>query len=249
MTIQNLVFLLSNPEILFTNKKYLFIISHMRSRSSVLSHILGSNPEIYGYKELQRSYENRKSLMNMQIELMRDLKLSAKNSYFLDKILHNYNISDSVLNNKSLKIIFLLREPKPTIQSIINLGINLDWDWYKVPEKVTDYYCERLENIEQLVNRLKGNYLFIESNDLVEDTDATLLKISNWLNLKEKLIPEYKLFRDTGISGAGDPLNNILSGELIKTKGYDDIEVPNDLLEKANISYERCKNILLKQTK
>jgi hypothetical protein len=46
----------SNPEVFFGKKDYIFIISHMRSYSSLLSHVLSSNHDICGYLEMHQSY-------------------------------------------------------------------------------------------------------------------------------------------------------------------------------------------------
>src|SRR5690606_9289121 len=156
-----------NPEIIFSKKKYVFLVSHMRSRSTVLSHILGNNPEVCGYKELHFSYKNQLSLINMQIALVKDLKCNLKNRYLFDKILHNSTISDEVLYKAQPKIIFLLRTPEETLKSILNMGFKTGVDWYKDPVKVTDYYCNRLNQMEQLAQRISNEYLFIESTGLI----------------------------------------------------------------------------------
>jgi hypothetical protein len=47
----------------FSRTQYLFVISHMRSRSSLLSHILGSHPQVIGYSELHQSYQRWSDLL------------------------------------------------------------------------------------------------------------------------------------------------------------------------------------------
>jgi len=239
----------ANPEILFCKKKYLFVVSHMRSRSSVLSHILGNNPEVCGYKELHRSYKGQLSLINMQIELVKDLKCRLRNRYLLDKILNNFTISDYILYRTQPKILFLLREPEETIKSIMNMGFKTGVDWYKSPLKVTEYYCKRLRNMEQLSYRAGEGHLFIESKDLVENADITLSKITNWLHLDEPLKTTYSTFKDTGVIGFGDPLENIKSGVLKPTKSYPNINVPEHLLSKADESFKKCRATLLNAVK
>jgi hypothetical protein len=234
----------SNPEILFSKKKYLFVVSHMRSRSSVLCHILGNNPEICGYKELHQSYKGNLSLINMQIELVKDLSCKLNNKYLLDKMLNNFTISDNVLNKVQPKILFLLREPEDSIKSIINMGFKTGVERYKDPKKVTEYYCKRMHNMEMLSYNAGDGNLFIESNDLLENTNVTLKKISDWLNLKEPLKTTYTTFKDTGVMGYGDPLENIKSGVLKATSGYSNIIIPEHLLKKANETYENCKATL-----
>lgn len=247
--IKKIAIIAANPEILFCKKKYLFIVSHMRSRSTVLSHILGNNAEVCGYKELHFSYKNQLSLINMQIALKSDLKCSLRNKYLLDKILHNSTISDEVLNKAQPKIILLLRVPEETIKSILNMGNKTGVDWHKDPIKVTDYYCKRLGQMEQLAHRVAKGYLFIESNDLIENSNEILQNITNWLKLKEPLKTTYNTFKDTGVMGFGDPMENIKSGVLQPTDSYPDIHVPEHLLSKANEAYDACKVTLLRYVK
>lgn len=235
-----LVILIANPEILFCKKKYLFVVSHMRSRSSVLSHILGNNPEVIGYKELHQAYTGKKSLINMQIKLGKDLNPNFKNKYLLDKILNNYTISDAILKKVQPKMLFLLRDPEETIKSIINMGFKTGVAQYKDPIKVTEYYCNRLSNLEQLSYKAGKGNLFIASKDLVENSEDTLNKISNWLHLESPLKTTYATFKDTGVIGFGDPLENIKSGVLKATEGYSNVYIPEHLLRKANDSYNKC---------
>ncbi|WP_452231449.1 sulfotransferase family protein [Lacinutrix sp. MEBiC02595] len=242
---RKIALLAANPEILFCKKKYLFVVSHMRSRSTVLSHILGNNPEVRGYKELHMSYKDNVSLINMQIELVKDLKCSLRNKYLFDKILHNSTISDAVIHKVKPKMLFLLREPESTIKSIINMGNKTGVTWYKDAEKVTNYYCNRLRQMEQLSQRVGQSALFIPSNDLVEKPEDTLHKITLWLDLKAPLKTTYSTFKDTGVMGAGDPLENIKSGVLKATSSYSNIEVPRHLLTRAEEAYEKCSATLL----
>ena len=100
--------------------------------------------------------------------------------------------------------------------------------------------------MEELSNRVGKGHLFIESNDLVKNPEATLKKVSKWLNLMEPLKTTYSTFKDTGVMGYGDPLGNIKSGVLITTEGYPNIEVPEHLLQKARLCYNKCKATLLK---
>lgn len=216
----------------------------MRSRSSVLSHILGSNPEVCGYSELLISYLGYESLVKMKIDLTNDLKCNFKDKYLLDKILHNHlSISRALLVIAKPKIIFLLREPEATIKSIVSMGIfakKEEWD-KNTYELASDYYCSRLEYLERYARDLGCKYFFIESDDLLDNTEAVLLNLSKWLNLSENLIPEYLIFSKTGIFGSGDPSENIKLGILKKTDSYPNIKIPLEVLNVGKASYDKCR--------
>src|SRR6056297_3250288 len=83
--------LLKNPHILFNNKEYIFILSHIRSRSTLLSHILGSNPSISGYSESHNSYSNWKDFARMRIRIYHANTNKSNPKFFLDKLLWNHN--------------------------------------------------------------------------------------------------------------------------------------------------------------
>lgn len=230
----------------FFKKKpeHLFIFSHMRSRSSVLSHIIGSNPEVCGYSELQISYVNQDSLCEAKNSFLKES--IGKPRYFLDKILHDHGFSSEIFSAENIKVIFLLREPESTIKSIINMGYLTGKNWYKDPSNALSYYNDRLHQLESLSLYSKGSYIFIDSDDLVNKPDLVLKKITAYLKLKKPLKKEYSIFENTGKPTFGDPSNNIKSGVLQVTKGYPDIVVPLNILEKAMVSYEKCKETLSK---
>ncbi|HEC06618.1 MAG TPA: hypothetical protein ENJ12_07190 [Thiolapillus brandeum] len=239
----------SIPRALLSGTKYLFILSHMRSRSSVLSHVLGSNPGICGYRELQFSYRGRISLMKMQIRLLfSDPVCEPGDQYLLDKILHNYYLfSDRAFELARPKVIFLLRKPEHTIKSIIKMGHITGIDWYKDPVEATEYYCSRLSGLEEYARKFGTGNLFIDSEDLVDNTDHTLHRLTKWLNLEVPLDNRYSIFPDTGRPGYGDPSNNIRSGMIRNFEGSDNITLPPETLDRATGSYEKCRNLLLRK--
>ncbi len=244
-----LLSLASNPHLITCRARYLFIFSHMRSRSSVLSHILGSNSDITGYTELQIPYLNRAHLLKMKLLLYEDFKVNLQGQYLLDKILHNkVAFSSEVLRIANPKIIFLLRNPKDTIKSIVHMNSVTGIRDYSTVEEALEYYCSRLNNLERLSRQMNGRYFFIESDELIDNADEVLSRLSDWLQLKNKLSKHYSIFKKTGTLGFGDPLENIKSGVLRKTREISDIKIPSRILQKAELSYEKCRLSLLSST-
>ncbi len=235
--------ILLHPKNIFCDTKYLFILSHMRSRSTVLSHILGSNPNIYGYRELHISYTGKWSLIEMRAVLSDEFKVSLKGNYLLDKILHNkFDFSKKIVDLTNAKILFLLREPESTIKSIINMGFITGIDWYKDPAKVLDYYTSRLKALAELAEKLSGNYFFLEADELVNNTDKALNDLTKWLNLEQPLSKEYSVFNYTGQPGHGDPSQNITAGVIQKTNGHPEIKIPEAILQEGQHCYQKYKS-------
>lgn len=241
------LFLLAmNPQVLFYNGNYVFIISHMRSRSSLLSHILGSNEEIVGYREFHQSYNNMQDLKRLRMKILFDTKETFSARYVLDKILNNNcELSDEILHMNNIKFIFLLREPTETLKSTIDLGDLTGIDWYKDVEQVKDYYIKRLDVMKKYVDIVYNRSFFIDSNDIVENTEEVLNDVSEWLMLDKKLDQNYSTFESTGKkNGAGDPSENISAGTIIKTESKQ-VDIPEEIIKITYKHYEECKQYIL----
>ena len=240
-------YLMANPHVIFSRTSYLFILSHMRSRSSVLAHVLGSNPGICGYCETHRSYITSTDLVRMKIDMHKNVTKSLNGKYLLDKILHNnLKVSDDILHNKRVRIIILIRPPASTIASIIKMGYITAVDWYKQPEKASEYYCSRLAELTRYGEKLRGKFFVIDSDAIINETDCVLNKLSIWLGLNNSLDKFYRKFSNTGEPGYGDPSENIKTGVIMKTPEHSDVNIPNSILEEASFFYEGARSKLFK---
>lgn len=212
----------------------------------MLSHILGSNPEICGYSELYLPYKTRKDLIRMRLRLYHDLRCRLKDKYLLDKLLHNRcSISDTVHEVAKPKV-FLLRDPENTLKSIIHMGNLTGSNRDKDPTRASGYYCSRLLHLEEQSKTLKSDSFFLEWNDLANDMDQILTRLTKWLELDKPLRKEYAIFPNTGKPKYGDSSDNIRSGTIKKTGDYPDIIVPPEYLQKATASYANCRASLFK---
>lgn len=237
-----------NRRFLFGKKDYIFILSHIRSNSSLLSHILGSHEEISGHSEMHQSYNGIRDLVKLRYKISRfQTPANLKGRYVLDKMLTDRSrISSNILSRSNIYWIFLLRSPEDMFKSIINMGNNLvDIEWYRDPDKILKYYNARLKNMGVYAQKLRGKSVLIKSEDLINDTEVVLNFLTDWLGLESRLKPEYNIFSDTGLPWFGDPSGVIKSGHIVKKRpSYDDIFVPKDILENAYNTYEKCQNLI-----
>lgn len=240
--------LIFRPENAFCKVRHLFIFSHMRSRSSLLSHLLGSNPGICGYSELHQNYIGRASLFALRAALGQEQKCSLENKYLLDKLLFSRQVSDAIFELSKPKVILLLREPRDSIRSLLKMGRSTSIDWHRDPEAVSSYYNASMVWLQGYAERLRGNYFFIESDSLIERTQCVLMQLTKWLGLEEALTENYNIFKNTGKAWHGDPSPNIRTGYVKKTSKHSDIELPEALLEQAELSYLICKDRLSRLT-
>lgn len=233
------------PQIITSQNRYLFILSHMRSRSTVLSHILGSNPEIRGYREQHRSYQSRLDLLKLRAELCREFRCYLSREYLLDKILHeHYRVSEQMLDFAQPKLVFLLREPESTLKSIIDMGQRTGVAWYRDPRQATDYYCSRLADLANFARRAESGYFYLEADDLVNRTDRVLAELSEWLKLRQGLDKNYSSFPKTGKRYYGDSSEHIKAGVIKQTQGHPEVKLPPELLRRADASYRHCREVL-----
>ena len=234
--------------------RYIFVISHMRSFSSLLCHILGSHGEIDGYAETHQSYYDRTDLHRLTREVQETTGAPVAGKYVLDKMLNDQqHIAPGVLARSNVRVLFLVRNAEETIRSILNMAHAAGSKGrFSDPVRVVDYYATRLQQLESYSAQLGRNALFLESERLLSDTEAVLYGLSRWLDLDEPLSTSYKTFKFSGVGGYGDPSPNIMTGTVIKDadhrhRTYVPILIPEEILRRGREVYATCHETLLKR--
>ncbi len=231
-------------QIRFRKKPFriLFILSHMRSGSSLLTHLLNSNPEIIGYGETHINYSSEldfKTLMFKVYWTIKDYQMNHK--YVLDKVLHNHKfLADDFLVSDQVYSLFLIREPQRTLASI--LEIKPHWS----EEKALNYYQERLEILEsyaKLINNKKQSF-FITHEQLINQTDLVFNSLKKFLQTRTSFSEQYETLRTTGRRGIGDSSENIKAGRIIRNRRQLDTKFSGELVEKATHSFRQCLTTL-----
>ncbi|MEA5534300.1 sulfotransferase family protein [Crocosphaera sp. XPORK-15E] len=230
-----------NPyQIRFRKKPFriLFILSHMRSGSSLLTHLLNSNPEIIGYGETHINYASEldfKTLIFKVYRTMKDYQMNHK--YVLDKVLHNHKfLADDFLVSDQVYSLFLIREPQRTLASILEIKPHLN------EEKALTYYQERLEILEsyaKLINNKKRSF-FITYEQLINQSDLVLNSLKFFLETQDSFSEQYETLKTTGMRGIGDSSENIKAGHIIRNRKQSDIKISSELVEKATYSFRQC---------
>lgn len=231
---------------------YIFVVSHMRSFSTLLCHILGSHNDISGYVETHLSYFGRIDLWQLARKVRETTDEPVVSKYVLDKMLHNYvHIEPSVLARSDVKVLFLVRKAEDTLKSILNLFIGqLSRGPIKSAEDALSYYTKRLQKIEEYSAQLGRNARFLESEKLVDQTDAALEGLSQWLELGERLSANYRTFKFTGVDHFGDPSPNIRTGTIVATEvrqqAHAPVAIPEAVLRRGDEVYAACRETLLR---
>lgn len=216
-----------------------FILSHMRSGSSILEHILSSNSQILGTGEQSRIYHKKTDFNRMELFARWNQKSIFKSyKYTVDQLLHNdFTPNKTLLKNNHIKFIFLIRSPCETISSIENLGgypYSID---NTGKYSSLNYYIDRLNELVIISKGIPSNsQCFLTYKDLTVNTDKTLHKISQFLELRTPLKKEYKLKSSTG--KLGDRSEYIKRGKVIITK-KNLIELDSEAKEKLDKIYRK----------
>jgi hypothetical protein len=239
--------------------RYLLVMAHARSYSTLLCHILGSHPQICGYSEAMIPYETPVDLIRLNIAVSGAGNYRGDSEYVLDKILYDtFVVSDVVLSNPRVTLLFMIREPAAAIASHVRMRIReqeqgtSDWgpmgtDRVWNTDVATIYYIQRLRSLQVLCARLEAIGrcgFFLTAEGLIADTAATFRWIERGLELSEPLRENYRVFQNTGARGYGDTSPVIRSGRVVRDRDDRDeepIPIAPELLDPARGVYEACR--------
>lgn len=199
---------------LLKRRGFILLCSHMRARSTLLSHIVGSHPSVCGYAELHQKLRGGPDLLELCAKAEDASGRNPAHRYVLDKILHDLPIRQKVLDRHDTFVIVMVRDPLQTIQSILNIqaGGLRDLD------SAYDYYVSRLGALRDLIDRRRGRAFYLDSEVLVERPADTLFALSRHLAIAPGLTENYQMFKYTGKPKYGDMSENIKAGRIVRCK-------------------------------
>ncbi|HAC64893.1 MAG TPA: sulfotransferase family protein [Cyanothece sp. UBA12306] len=226
--------------------KVIFIMSHMRSGSSLLTHILTSNSLIKGYGESHIQYSSEADLKRLMFKIychsqefknIQDLsKLRMNHDYVIDKLLHdNKLINENILKLENFYVIFLIREPK---RSLISM---LDHKPHWNEKDAIQYYNNRLSTLvkyAQIINN-KQRSIIITYDALMNQTNLVFNALQKFLKLPKGFSEKYQVSNTTGMRHVGDFKEKIRSGKIIRTPREIDISISAHLLEQETEKFNQ----------
>lgn len=224
--------------------QFIFILSHMRSGSSLLTKIVSDNPEVNGYGETYLPYLTPRDYGSSIGKILFVNKRSKKNGhgpYILDKLLFDYLLpleNIDLLLAKKVRVIFLIREPEESIASMINIMKMTAENSYK-------YYMDRLDMLERYCKIITTNSpaVLVTYKQILYQTGAVFKLLEDYLNLSVPLQETYKL--TTRSDYAGDPSSNLASGRILRdTPKQEYKQFPKEWLERAQSRYIHCYQTL-----
>ena len=228
-------------------RQHIFLLSHMRAYTSLFGHILGSNPQICGYYEMHIGYHSWKSLVRQKLRYFRDDPVKPGVRFMFDKVLHNdHDTNLKVLDMPRCRVIFALREPQSVVPSILKLYAQVDPQHEFNDEAfATQYYIERLEELDRLAGALQRPYFYLDADSLKHDADDCLARLSNWLGLSTPLSPNYEMQRNSLKERYGDSSERMKAGQITSDKSdYDSYAADPASMARATETYVRVRKVL-----
>jgi hypothetical protein len=228
--------------------KYLFILSHMRSGSTLLVHILSSNPDVAGFGETILKYESPADLDRLLLKVadfFEQKRLPQK--FVLDKLLQDDLLRDeSILQRPDVHTIFLLRRPEKSLPSILNVYANV---YPKVAphlaggeKEAVDYYNGRLATLARLAKQLndKERTLFLTHEQTLLDTPAVFAALKDSLKVSQPFTENYKTHEATGKPVTGDFSDTIKKGHIVRDDKHVYADLSVSAMQEAIEAYENC---------
>ena len=228
------------------SRRYLFLLGTMRSGSTLLASILCSHPGVLGYGETHVVYRSAGDFGELEARVCRAHGIDPSQigpRHVLDKLLHDGLVPDpGIFEGIDLTCLFLLREPRRTIQSLVHqLGSTLD--------DAFTYYRERLASLERYARGLLRvpRAAFLTYEDLVGDPERTLAGLTAFLGLDPLLTAEYRLQPLHDVKGVGDRSEAIRAGRVLanpRELPTGIAELPEDRMAEAEAAYRGCREAL-----
>ena len=195
----------------------LFVLGHMRTGSSLLVHILTSNPDIVGFGETHTFYARPEDFGGVHAQVCRRLRcLPGNTRYVLDKVLHKYLITQAnVFDHPSTRLIFLMRRPDMALSSIIQ-----KIDFIDDAEAACAHYVGQIQWMCDVAQRTEPErWTYLRYTDLIHNTSSVFERLERFLALEEPLSETYQTTRFTGVPGIGDPSSHIETGRIKRNIG------------------------------
>ena len=232
--------------------RFLLLLSHMRSGSSLLTHLLTTNPEVIGYGETHTNYadaDDFKGLLKKVYWQAQDFRtlgelrnLRMNHQYVMDKVLHNKKfLNHDWLQSEQVYALFLLREPERSLASIADLKPH--WN----QQDTIEYYAERmamLVDYARLINNPE-RMLVVTYEQLLDNTPNVLTILQQFLHTKAPFTEEYKVLKTTGMKGVGDPKGKIKAGKIVRSQRQLTQSFPTELVERAKQIHHDCQTALI----
>lgn len=225
----------------------LLLLGHMRSGSTLMLHLLMTNSEVAAIGERNATYASRRDLARLAMTARLKHRAPLRRlRYVVDQVNHNkFTPNAQLLQQSRVRFLFLLRRPRPTIASILQLQRRYYPQVWSTARAI-EYYVERLQFLTRLAGELRDatRAAHIEYETLTAQPDQTLRALQAFLGLPQEFSKTYGIHAFT--QTLGDPGPRIISGRILPDAWSADVDLDasESELERAVQAYGECHHAL-----
>ena len=211
----------------------------MRSGSSLLLHILLTNPGITGQGERNRAYTRPGDLAVFAIKANlahRDRLFRA--SLSVDQVNHTHFLpNEELLLDPHVLPVILFREPRAAIGSMMQTFNR--FREFRLEEGI-GHYRERVTTLTRYANMLFNarDTLALTYDQLVEQSEQSFANLQAYLRLEEPLSGNYASYDFTG--RRGDPSDRIRAGKILPGRNDHGVDIDAQTLAEMQAIYREC---------
>ena len=229
--------------------RYIFIISAMRSGSTLVQHIAGQQDHVLSAGETKIEYVEPGKLEELRQHVFAYNAIPGADQsrpgwVFLEKCVHDRYLPEMTpIERPDMRFIFILRRPHASLSSLMELK---NWPYTESLESAAWYYNERPMQMVRLANQLKRpeNAYFVTYEDFLENTERHLRGLSAFLKMPDPLKQEYRKQKWTAKLSLGDVSSNIKTQQVVANERDQLVELPGEMEQKLNATFEEsCRSL------
>jgi len=220
----------------------LLLMGHMRCGSTLLLHLLMTNPQVSGQGERNAVYASGADLARLALSTrLAHAAPLRRLRYVADQVNHNHAIPEErVLRQGRVKALFLLRGSDAALASLLELSRRF-YEGAWSCERALDYYVGRVARLRELGETLApGQAAFLTYETLTAQPAEALESLRVFLGLAQGFSQDYAIHAFTG--ERGDPGPRIASGRVQPAARVPELTVADPRqLERARAAYRSCR--------
>ena len=212
--------------------EYIFILSAMRSGSTLLQHLVCQQEDMLSAGETKIEYHGLEDLARLRAHLLEynDRQADDGTRYrCVEKCVHNgYFPRPLAVATPEIRFIFLLRDPVAAVSSLLE---RKGWPYAESVESAVWYYNDRFTALVSFARLLQRpeDAVYIGYEDFLGGPSRHLRRLSGFLGLDQELTESYPKQKWTARLSLGDVSPNIHSRKIVPNERKELAEIPRDL--------------------
>lgn len=214
--------------------RYIFILSAMRSGSTLMQHIAGQQSHVLsaGETKIEYTLPDHLSILRQYLFTYQEVPPENQSSSqwtFLEKCVHRrYLPAINPIDLPETRFLFIIRHPHPALSSLLELK---NWPYSESTEAALFYYQQRFRELSELASSLQdpARAYFLTYEDFLAHPSQHLQRLSRFLQMPEPLQSGYRQQKWTAKLSLGDVSSNIRRKQIMPNDRRDLVQLsPTD---------------------